>query len=183
MSEPRLDTASSRHDPLLTTVRWLLTALLILCLILGIFCLLGYPILLLNKAYFMAEFARTGIDSSAFTWIGLLGLVAAAELALTYVFLRNLRKIIDSVAHGHPFERANADRLRRMAWLSVGMQIVGIPMTRLIVWFDALPHKPNVHHNSDGVSIGTILLTLVIFVMARVFRTGAEMQEDLEGTI
>ena len=174
---------SARRDPLLTTVWWLLTALMILCLIVGVFCLIGYPILLLNKSYFLAEFAKSGIDASAFVWLGALGLVAAAELGLTYVFLRHLRRIIHSVAHGHPFDRANADRLRRMAWLSVAMQIVAVPMTRLIVWFDALPNEPNVHHNSDGVSIGTILLTLVIFVLARVFRTGAEMQEDLEGTV
>ena len=56
-------------------------------------------------------------------------------------------------------------------------------MTRLIVWFDALPQKPNVHHDSDGLSMGAIILTLVLFVLARVFRTGAEMQDDLEGTV
>jgi Protein of unknown function (DUF2975) len=171
------------RDPLLTTVSWVLTALLILCLILGVFCLFAYPIILLNKGYFLTGFARTGIPAAAIPWIGVLGVIAAAELALTYVFLRNLRRIIDSVAHGHPFEPVNADRLRRMAWLSVAMQIVAVPMTRLIVWFDALPYEPNVHHNSDGISIGSILLTLVIFVLARVFRTGSEMQEDLEGTI
>jgi hypothetical protein len=184
MPESNLE-ASRRggHDPLLTTVRWLLTALLVGCLILGVFCLLAYPIILLNKGYFLAGFATTGIPPSAIPWIGVLGVVAAAELALTYLFLRNLRRMIESVAHGQPFERINADRLRRMAWLSVAMQIVAVPMTRLIVWFDALPHKPNVHHNDDGISIGAILLTLVIFVLARVFRTGAEMQEDLEGTV
>ncbi len=176
-------TGTRHHDPLLTTVWWLLTALLVLCLFLAVFCLLAYPILLLNKPFFLSGFGKMGIDASAMPWIGVLGVVAAIELALTYLFLRNLRRIIGSVAEGFPFDPINADRLRSMAWLSVGMQIIGIPMTRLIVWFDALPHKPNVHHNSDGISIGTILLTLVIFVMARVFRTGAEMQEDLEGTV
>lgn len=174
---------SGRSDALLITVSWLLAILLGLCVILGLFCLFGYPFMLLNKHYFLAEFAKNGIDASAFDWIGVLGLVAAVELALTFLFLGNLRRLIGSVAQGRPFDRLNADRLRRMAWLSVAMQIVGIPMTRLIVWFDALPQRPNVHHNSDGISIGTILLTLVIFVLARVFRTGAAMQEDLEGTV
>jgi len=180
---PQPDTRRGGHDPLLTTVLWLLTGLLVLCLFLGVFCLLAYPIMLLNQDYFLSEFAKSGIDASAFKWIGVLGVVGAAELALTYVFLRNLRKIIDSVTDGQPFDVLNADRLRRMAWLSVAMQIVAVPMTRLIVWFDALPQKPNVHHNSDGISIGAILLTLVIFVLARVFRTGSELQADLEGTV
>jgi len=63
------------------------------------------------------------------------------------------------------------------------MQVVGVPMTKLLVWFDAMPHKPNVHHHEHGISIGTIILTLVLFVLARVFRTGAEMEQDLEGTV
>jgi hypothetical protein len=70
-----------------------------------------------------------------------------------------------------------------MAWLSIAIQILLVPMTKLIIWFDALPFKPNVHHNSDGISVGGIVLTLVLFVLARVFRTGADMQEDLEGTV
>jgi hypothetical protein len=171
------------RDPLLTTVWWLLTTLLVLCMVLGVFCLLAYPAMLLNKGYFLGAFAKSGIDASAFGWIGVLGVIAAAELALTYFFLRNLRRIIDSVAHGQPFDVLNADRLRAMAWLSVGMQVIGVPMAKLIIWFDALPDKPNVHHHSGGISAGTILLTLVLFVLARVFRTGAEMQADLEGTV
>ena len=172
-----------RHDALLTTVWWMLTALLVLCLVVAVFCLLAYPIILLNKAYLLPAFGKMGIAGSAIPWIGVLGAIAAVELALTYLFLRNLRRIIGSVANGRPFEAVNADRLRHMAWLSVAMQVVAVPMTRLIVWFDALPQAPNVHHNSDGISVGTILLTLVLFVLARVFRTGAAMQEDLEGTV
>jgi hypothetical protein len=185
MTEPNVQSGrrSRRSDPLLTTVWWLLTVLLVVCVSVGVFCLLAYPMILLNKAYFVAGFAKMGIDESAMPWIGVLGVVAAVELALTYLFLRSLRQIIASVIHGRPFDRANADRLRRMAWLSVGIQIAAIPMTKLIVWFDALPLNPNVHHNSDGISSGSILLTLVIFVLARVFRTGAEMQDELEGTV
>ena len=175
--------AESKRDPLLIIVWWLLTLTLLLCVVVGLFCLLAYPAMLLNKAYFLGEFAKSGIPASAFPWIGVLGVVAGAELALTFLFLLNLRRIIDSVAAGQPFAAANADHLRRMAWLSVAMQVVGVPMTRLLVWFDAMLHKPNVHHHEHGISIGTIILSLVLFILARVFRTGAEMQQDLEGTV
>ena len=133
--------AESKRDPLLTIVWWLLTLTLLLCVVVGLFCLLAYPAMLLNKAYFLGEFAKSGIPASAFPWIGVLGVVAGAELALTFLFLLNLRRIIDSVAAGQPFAAANADHLRRMAWLSVVMQVVGVPMTKLLVWFDAMPHK------------------------------------------
>lgn len=171
------------RDPLLATVWWLLTALMVLCLFLAVFGLLAYPVLLANRAYFIEGFGRMGIGEAALPWIGVLGVLLAISMALTYLFLRNLRRIIDSVSHSRPFDRLNAERLRQMAWLSIAIQIVAVPITRLIFWFDAMPHKPNVHHNSDGISIGSILLTLVLFVLARVFRTGAEMQEDLEGTV
>lgn len=172
-----------RSDPLLSAVWWLLTALLVLCIIVGIAGLLWYPALLANEAYFVRAFERMGIEPSALKWVGLLGSLVAAAMALTFFFLRDLRRIIDSVAQGHPFDPMNADRLRRMAWLSIAIQIVLVPLTRLIFWFDALPYQPNVHHGSDGISIGGIVLTLILFVLARVFRTGAAMHEDLEGTI
>jgi len=175
--------SEAKRDPLLTTVWWMLTILLVLCVGLGVFCLLAYPVMLLNEAYFVAGFAKMGIAPSALPWIGILGGLAAAELGLTFSFLLNLRRIIDGVAQGQPFAPANAGHLRRMAWLSVAMQIVGVPITRMLVWFDAMPHKPHVHHHAHGISVGTIILTLVLFVLARVFRTGAEMQQDLEGTV
>jgi len=178
-----MDEDRREHDPLLTLVWWVLTALMVLCLFLAVFGLGAYPIILANKAYFVAGFARSGIAESALPWIGVLGVLLAISMALTYLFLRNLRRMIDSVSHGRPFDRINAERLRQMAWLSIAIQVVALPMTRLIIWFDAMPQKPNVHHNSDGVSMGSILLTLVLFVLARVFRTGAQMQEELEGTV
>ena len=174
---------AGKRDALLPAVWWLLTALMVLCLVLAVFSLLAYPLMLANKTYVIGEFARMGIGSAALQWIGVLGVLVAAVVALTYLFLRHLRRIIDSVAEGQPFEPINADRLRRMAWLSLAIQVVSIPMTRLIIWFDAMPNEPNVHHNSDGISIGGIVLVLTLFVLARVFRTGAEMQEDLEGTV
>ena len=185
MGDPQRSRAATDggHDILLISVWWLLTVLLVLCAALAVFCLLAYPIILINRDFFLAGFGKMGIDASALPWIGVLGVLGAIQLTLTYFFLRHLRRMIGSVAHGHPFDRVNADRLRSMAWLSVASQIVAVPMTRLIVWFDALPQKPNVHHDSDGLSMGAIILTLVLFVLARVFRTGAEMQDELEGTV
>ena len=175
--------SDGERDLLLTAIWWLLTGLLVLCVVLGVCALASYPVLLVYKSSVAGEFARMGMSPSTLPWVGALGALVAAVMALTFLFLRHLRRIIDSVAEGRPFDPANADRLRRMAWLSIGAQLLLVPMTRLIFWFDAMPDKPNVHHNSDGVSIGSIVLTLVLFVLARVFRTGAQIQDDLEGTV
>jgi hypothetical protein len=34
-----------------------------------------------------------------------------------------------------------------------------------------------------GLSFGGVLLALVLFILARVFRKGAEMRAELEGTV
>jgi hypothetical protein len=101
---------------------------------------------------------------------------------LAFFFLRHLRRIVDSVSQGDPFVPVNADRLRYMAWLALVMQAVLIPFTGLFVWFDALPQKANVHYN-DNNWFGGLLLALLLFVLARVFRVGTEMREELEGTV
>ncbi len=62
------------------------------------------------------------------------------------------------------------------------MQAVLIPVTGLVIWFDALPHKPNAHY-SDNNSFGGLILALLLFVLARVFRRGTEMYDELQGTV
>ena len=37
--------------------------------------------------------------------------------------------------------------------------------------------------DDGGLDGGSILLTLILFILARVFRHGAAMREDLEGTV
>ncbi len=69
-----------------------------------------------------------------------------------------------------------------MAWLALAMQAAVIPIMGLVVWFDALPHKANVHY-VDNNSFGGLILALLLFVLARVFRVGTEMRDELEGTV
>ena len=131
----------------------------------------------------MAEFAKQGIEEWTLPWIGALGALVALSSALSFFFLRHLRRMVTSVSEGRPFDSVNADRLRHMAWLALAIWLVAIPLTNLAVWFDAMPHKPNVHRDTDLPSLGALLLALVLFVLARVFRAGAEMREELKGTV
>lgn len=104
-------------------------------------------------------------------------------VVLGFFLLRHLRRVVDSVAHGDPFVPVNADRLNHMAWLVLAIQLLAVPMTLLAFWFDAAPFKPNVHHGSEGISIGALLLALVLFILARVFRIGTQMSEELKATV
>ena len=173
----------SKPDRLLFVTRLILTFLIWFTAAAALVCSLLIPIVVLKRGAVVQDLAHGGIRAEALPWMVLLLGLGIAMAVLGYFFFRLLRRIVDSVSDGDPFIPINADRLRSMAWLSLGIQAVVIAATPLMIWFDALPHKPNVHHNESGISIGSLVLAMLLFVLARVFRVGAEMREELEGTV
>ena len=174
--------ANPPPDRLLQITRLLLTLLMALTIFAAIAALLTLPILYFKYEDVAADMAASGILPESIPWIVQMLLGGVLLSALAFFFLRHLRRIVDSVSQGDPFVPMNADRLRHMAWLALAMQVVLIPLMGLVIWFDALPHKPNVHY-SDNNSFGGLILALLLFVLARVFRVGSEMREELEGTV
>ena len=175
-------TLPHKDDRLLFITRLVLTALLGLMILVGTVAIIMAPIMLFNQELMASRLAESQIHPGAVPWIAALLLCAAAIIALAFLFVRHLRRIVDSVSQGDPFVPINADRLRHMAWLALAMQVILIPATGLLVWFDSLPHEPNVHY-IDNSSFGGVILALLLFVLARVFRVGAAMREELEGTV
>lgn len=166
------------RDPLLTTARILLTVAMVLTAIGAAIALMAVPVLHVMRG-------EPGMDiiTDHMPRVAVLLVLASVMAVLAFFFIRHLRRIVDSVAHGDPFAPANADRLRYMAWLTVAYQVVQIPVAGLAIWWDAAPMKANVHYGDDGISFATIILALILFILARVFRQGAAMREDLEGTV
>ncbi|MFO6447056.1 DUF2975 domain-containing protein [Erythrobacter sp. NE805] len=107
-------------------------------------------------------------------------------LAAMFVFFGKLRQIIDTVGEGDPFVPANAERLSRMAWLMLGVQVLLWPAAYcasvLADWANKVDGV-DLHVQGDGFDLTGILILLLLFVLARVFRVGAAMREDLEGTV
>ena len=166
------------RDALLTSVRWLLTALLWLTALGGLIVVALIPV-----SYFIRWEEGLELIANNYPSIAALLALAAVATVIGFFFIRHLRRIVDSVAQGDPFAPINAERLSRMAWLTLAYQAVQIPMAGLLYWWDAAPMKANVHHGDDGISLATIVLALILFILARVFRQGAAMREDLEGTV
>jgi hypothetical protein len=171
------------NDRLLQVTRLVLTLLMGLTILAAVAALLTLPILYFRYDRVAALMAESGINAQGIPWVVAMMLGGVALSALAFFFLRHLRRIVDSVSVGDPFVPINADRLRHMAWLALAMQAVLIAITPTVMWFDALPHKQNVHHGSDGLSFSALILALLLFVLARVFRVGAGMREELEGTV
>jgi hypothetical protein len=117
--------------------------------------------------------------------IGLL-LALLLVLAALFMFFGKLRAIIATVGEGDPFAPANAQRLSRMAWLMLGVQVLTWPAAlfaaELADWASQYEDF-TLDLSGDGFDLTGILLVIILFILARVFRHGAAMREDLEGTV
>lgn len=173
------------NDPLLAIARVVTWFLLIVLVFAGVVVLIAAPAVALNRADVLAEFAAKGMTtgSQIIAAIVVLLLGVAALMGLAVWFLRLLLKIIDSVGEGDPFAPVNAVRLNRMAWISLAGYLGSIPLGALVMWLARYARDVGEHVNADFDLGASLLLSLVLFILARVFRHGAAMREDLEGTV
>lgn len=173
-------------DPLLAIAKVLLWFLMGVMALAVAACLIAIPIILFNQDRVSIELAEEGLRAASGDVIGaLLILLACAAILvgmLFYVF-RLLKHIVDTVGEGDPFVPENAARLTRMAWLTLGVQVVTIPLAALGLWLSSAMEEDGTTFTVETISGNGLLLVLILFILARVFREGARMREELEGTV
>jgi hypothetical protein len=170
-----------------TLLSILALGILLLCLI-GVSAILvanlgdalGIPVLLdeapRNQVLTLAAVAMAG------------GFVYVLLALLVFVLFT---KIVETAMTGDPFVSENADRLKKAGWLLLG--IYGVGMVTGIAALSLVPPeliemagKEGSHIQITGLDepspVG-ILTVLLIFVLAQIFRRGAEMRAELEGTV
>ena len=120
----------------------------------------------------------------AWPMAGLFVLIIGA-VALTFLFFGKLRAIIGTVSEQDPFVPGNADRLNAMAWLLLATQLLMIPISAvgLLVAEWAAQIEDTDFTFDGGFDLTSILMVIILFILARVFKHGAEMRDDLEGTV
>ena len=101
-------------------------------------------------------------------------------LVLCLLFLRHLLRLLKSAARERPFTHANAQRLQRMAWLMLAMELLSILIGAYAAWMGPDFTWMEV---GGGMSITGLVAVLMLFVLARVFAVGAAMRDDLDGVI
>jgi hypothetical protein len=183
-------TMSEKPNDLLLLAGKVITVFMQAAMAVGALALIiGSGAVLFFQETIRAEFiAETGNPSATFPVFALLGvmLIGLAIVAGLFVFFRNLRQIINTVGEGDPFQPANSDRLSQMAWLMLGVQLLTLPAIPLAMQLVAVADEmgENVDVSLDGgLDLSGILMIVVLFILARVFRHGAAMREDLEGTV
>ena len=109
--------------------------------------------------------------------IAALGLVA---IPVTYVVLKRLLAIVETVREGDPFVAVNASRLQETAWALLALQLLSLVIGAIARNVSPPGHALDI---DAGFSISGWLAVLLTFLLARVFAHGTLMRQDLEGTV
>jgi hypothetical protein len=130
-------------------------------------------------------FTALGVPVSNQTGALVMGMRAIAALGiltvpLNLMMLKRLVAMVHTVRAGDPFVADNAYRMNTIAWVLLGLQIIG-----LIIWLIGKAVSTPAHplHLNAGFSPAGWLAVVMTFVLARVFASGTLMREDLEGTV
>ena len=167
-------TRSRRVDPLLVATQVLLGILLAGVLLAAFVTSVGI----------VTQLAAHGIPWRTVPWDPVWRplsdlLFALAALWLVGDSVWQVLGMINSVQREEAFDPANVSRLERIAWNTIGLAILGA-VARMV--------GSGIEGDVNGFEIGVDLPTsigfaLLLFVLARVFRHGAAMRDDLEGTV
>jgi hypothetical protein len=166
-----------RSDPLLTVTQLILRIGMVI-LGIGIVLAAGAAIALVVVP---GQQLMPRLSDGSTIWLVIAGAALVGVMMTLYLFfLRHLSRMVATVGTGDPFQPENADRLQTMAWLTLilqGCMLVLAPLVTMIM--DRIGEKGG----GLELSFDSLLLALVLFVLARVFRRGTEMRDDLEGTV
>ena len=170
----------ARRDPLLAVVRAILGIAMMLSVTGAAAFALAVPIIIAWRENVVTRLVGQGAPPETIWAIVAIVVMSVVLALLAFSFARHLYRIVGSVGEGDAFAPANAEHLRAMAWISVAVHVVDIPITILSRWVeDATGH---IRYSVDFPLAG-LFLALVLFILARVFREGTRMREDLEGTV
>jgi len=134
----------------------------------------------------LADLAAAGAPGGAY-WALLAVLVLMwGMLSLSMLFVRQLRAIVDTVNGGDPFLPVNAVRLARLGWYALGTQLCELAGQPLVAAYGKYASGFTWGLSQAGgqhISLAPLGLAVTMFILARVFREGTAMREELEGTV
>ncbi len=168
------------HDPLLAIVRIVLFGGMALTLFAAAALAVGTPLMFVWRDSIVARLSGHGAPPEVIWAIIAVSLMMIAMAVLGFFFFRHLYRIIGTVGDGDPFVPVNADRLRAMAWLSLAVHVLAVPSSMLGGWIASVTERVRIEMD---LPLSGLLLALVLFILARVFREGTRMRADLEGTV
>lgn len=157
----------------------------------GVATVIGLPLIAIFSQDILSELGKVFVEqpSGQVLWMmaGIL-IVFMMILLLSYFTIDRLKKIVASVRDGDPFIRINGVRLRGMGIAILAIQILTVALgavagIALSLLGEMKDGKEDSLHMDFSISLSGILLVLLLIILARVFDRGAEMRDELDGTI
>ena len=156
------------------------------CAVAGVIVLLVIPFVILMSQDMLSgigiENDMARIQQSPFSVVAILVLLAAMLSAL-FLFFGKLRALIWSAGEGDPFIPENARHLNAMAWLLLSVQVLALIVGAIRLYLANLVSNTPQSLDFAVDDLDGLLMVLVLFILARIFRHGAAMREDLDGTV
>ena len=171
--------SSSRALPVVYVV---LRVLIVLNWLYGAAILAVLVVSIANEQWFITAMKLSPMTDVSRAVMGMRGiaLLGVATIPPNYILLKRLLSIVDTLRAGDPFVAANANRLKTIGWMLLALNVVSIVIGGIAT---AVSTRVNPIHLDSGFSLSGWLAVLFTFVLARVFAEGANMREDLEGTV
>lgn len=167
-------------DPLLAAARVVLIVAMAAMAVACLATLIAAPAVVVLRSDVLAELASKAAPVEALWALVLILLLVAFVTGLGFLFFRHMYRIVGTVGEGDPFIPANASRLSAMGWIVVAVNIAFIPMVSILRWLESVTEHMHTEASND---IDGLLLALVLFILARVFREGTRLRDEVEGTV
>ena len=119
-------------------------------------------------------------NARLFLGMRLVAVIGLAGVPVVHFILTRLLAIVETVSAGNPFVMPNAARLQRIAWAVLGLELMHFAVGLIAASVSTAAAPLNIGWD---FSLTRWLAVLLLFVLARVFEQGAQMREELEGTV
>ena len=164
-------------------IAWVAIKLLILFnMVMGVFIVVMLGLSFAGEDWFFTAL-KVGPDAQSpgfMAGMRAIMVLGLASIPLFHLFYTRLLRMIETVRHGDPFILANAHRLRAMGWIILAVHVLHICIGAVA----RVVSTPTTKLDIDGeISPLVLLAVLLLFVLAQVFALGADMREELEGTV
>ena len=142
-------------------------------------CAVAFAVVLVGSFVFIEDIIRqraaNGTSPELMAIVRIALVIGLVVVPLAHVALTRLRDIVATVRVGDPFVADNARRLTAIAWA-----LLGIMMCDLAFGYVSMMTDPQMGWT---FSLTGWLAVLLLFVLARVFKAGTRMRDEIEGTV
>jgi len=119
-------------------------------------------------------------NATLFLGMRLVALLGLFAVAVVHFILIRILAIVDTVSVGNPFVMANAARLQKIAWAVLALELMHFAVGAIAAGVSTAAAPFDIDWSFSPTRWVAVLL---LFVLARVFEQGAQMREELEGTV